>query len=119
MKIEAGEFYRTRSGVLVGPLKANHGDIYDSGRFPFIDETSTLPQPAWTKDGSWHDFNPDQSPNDLVECTSVIVPEPVNEAPHVLSIVGTKDEVMAAFFAVPQYLQEQVLGALLDRVAGR
>lgn len=109
MKIEIGKTYVTRGGVVVGPLKA----VGFSAQYPFgLDDTDALAlaglrSPEWMADGRYYDTAHEHQ-NDLVKEAGV-------PAAVTLSIVGTVGEVVDAFFALPQYQQEQMLRALLAR----
>ncbi len=117
MKIAAGKSYRTRDGKIVGPLTvARYGDWATGFEFEVVaPRPEGVPSPAWKADGSYSVFSGEHH-HDLV---SEVSDEPVNVAPYTLSIVGTKAEVIDAFFDLSTSHQEAVLGALLDRVSGR
>lgn len=113
MKIAAGKSYLTRDGKIVGPLTVAADGAWAAG---FVFEVvnprpAGISSPAWKLNGSYSAFGDAEGhPHDLV--AEVL---PVSEL--TLSIVGTVGEVVEAFFALPQYHQEQMLRALLARVA--
>lgn len=117
MKIELGKTYRTRGGIIVGPIVQNDGVEWDHRRFPFLaDDAPGIRAPVWdgnggySRSGAAHD-------HDLVE--EVMVTPQVGDGAFVLPITGSKAELVEAFFALPHYLQIAALGSLLDREAGR
>jgi hypothetical protein len=117
MKIAAGKSYRTREGRIVGPLTvAPEGKWAPGFEFEVVEpRPEGVPALAWKADGSYSRFACEHR----LDLVSEVSDEPVNVAPYTLSIVGTKAEVIDAFFDLSTSRQEAVLGALLDRVSGR